>query len=89
MIKRHEEQLWARLDQLYANGTTFMSWGEIYHWYGVQRISKAPWRDIKARWEQLLEEKSEEFVDPQIAEVPGGISFFFSKAPGKLSKLAA
>jgi hypothetical protein len=89
MIKRHEEQLWARLDQLYANGTTFMSWGEIYHWYNVQRISKAPWRDIKARWEQLLEEKGEQFTDPKIAEVPGGISFFFSKNPGQLSKLAA
>jgi hypothetical protein len=89
MIKRHEEQLWARLDQLYANGTTFMSWGEIYHWYRVQRISKAPWRDINARWQQLLEEKDEDFVDPQVAEVPGGISFFFSKKPGRLSKLAA
>ena len=57
MIKRHEDQLWARLDQLYANGTTYVSWGELYHWYGLQRIAKAPWRDIKARWEQLLEEK--------------------------------
>ncbi len=89
MIKRHEEQLWSRLDQLYANGTTFLSWGEIYHWYDVQRISKTPWRDIKARWEQLLEEKKEKFVDPQVAEVPGGVAFFFSRKPGQLSKLAA
>lgn len=89
MIKRHEEQLWARLDQLFANGTTFISWGEIYHWYGIQRIAKAPWRDIKARWEQLLDEKSEKYSDPQIAEVPGGIAFFFSRKPGKLSQLAA
>jgi hypothetical protein len=90
MIKRHEDQLWVRLDQLYANGTTFISWGELYHWYGIQRIAKAPWRDIKARWQQLLEEKEEEYTDPQIAEVPGaGISFFFSKDPKHLSKLAA
>jgi len=89
MIKRHEEQLWARLDQLYANGTTFISWGELYHWYNIQRIAKAPWRDIKARWEQLLEEKKEKFIDPQIAEVPGGIAFFFARKPGQLSKLAA
>lgn len=89
MIKRHEDQLWARLDQLYANGTTYISWGEIYHWYAIQRISKAPWRDIKARWEQLLDEKGEAFIDVQVAEMPGGYSFFFCKSPGKLSKLAA
>jgi len=89
MIKRHEEQLWGRLDQLFANGTIFINWGEMYHWYGIQRIAKAPWRDIKARWEQLLEEKNETYSGPQIAEVPGGISFFFSRKPGQLSQLAA
>lgn len=89
MIKRHVDQLWARLDELYANGTTFISWGELYHWYGIKRIAKAPWRDIQARWQELLEEKREKYADPQIAEVPGGISFFFCREPGQLSKLAA
>ena len=88
MLKRHEEQLWTRLDELYANGTTFISWGELYHWYNIQRIAKAPWRDIKARWEYLLEEKKEDYADPQVAEVPGGISFFFCRKPGTLSRLA-
>lgn len=89
MLKRHVDQVWERLDQLYANGTTFISWGELYHWYDIQRIAKAPWRDIQAKWEELLEQKGEEYLDPQIAEVPGGISFFFSRKPGRLSKLAA
>jgi len=89
MIKRHEDQLWARLDQLYSNGTTYISFGELYHWYAIQRLAKAPWRDIKARWEQLLEEKGEKYSDPQVAEVAGGISFFFSRKPGQLSGLAA
>lgn len=88
MLKRHVDQLWARLDELFANGTTFISYGELYHWYNVQRIAKAPWRDIKVRWEELLEEKGQQYADPQIAEVPGGISFFFSRRPGSLSKLA-
>ncbi|MCA9462902.1 MAG: hypothetical protein KC590_12315 [Nitrospira sp.] len=88
MLKRHEGQLWERLDQLYANGTTFISWGELYHWYKLQRIAKTPWRDIQARWEELLDEKQENYADPQVAEVPGGISFFFSRNPGQLSKLA-
>ena len=89
MIKRHTEQLWARLDELYANGTTFISYGELYHWYDVKRIAKAPWRDIKARWEELLEEKNEQYGDPQIAEVAGGVAFFFSRKPGSLTKLAS
>jgi hypothetical protein len=42
-----------------------------------------------ARWERLLEEKEEKYVDPLVAEVPGGISFFFATKPGQLSKLAA
>ena len=88
MLKRHGEQLWARLDELYANGTTFISFGELYHWYNIQRIAKTPWRDIKYRWEELLEEKKEDYADPQVAEGPGGISFFFCRKPGTLSKLA-
>lgn len=89
MLKRHVDQLWARLDELYANGTTFISYGELYHWYDIQRIAKTPWRDIQARWQELLEDKKEGYVDPQVAEVPGGISFFFSRKPGRLSKLAS
>ena len=89
MLKRHEDQLWARLDQLYANGTTFISWGEIYHWYKLHRIAKTPWRDIDARWRELLEEKGQRYSDPQIAQGRSGISLFFSRAPGHLSKLAA
>jgi hypothetical protein len=88
MTKRHQDQLWARLDQLYANGTTFISHGELYHWYDIQRIAKAPWRDIQAKWESLLEEKGQKYIDPRVAEVHGGVSFFFSPKPGLLSKLA-
>jgi hypothetical protein len=89
MIKRHEDQLWARLDGLFANGITTITWGELYHWYDAEKIRKAPWRDIKARWEQLLDEKSEKYVDPKVAETGGGISLFYAKKPGTLSELAS
>ncbi len=89
MIKRHENQLWSRLDELYAKGTTSISWGELYHWYGVEKIRKAPWRDIAARWEQLLDEKEEEYKDPQVAQTHSGISMFFAYEPGSLSELAS
>lgn len=89
VLKRHVDQVWSRLDQLYANGTTFISRGELYHWYGLQRINKLPWRDLKERWEELLEEKGEDYEDPQVADLEGaGYAFFFSRKPGKLSQLA-
>ena len=88
MTKRHDNQLWERLDELYANGTTFISFGEVYHWYNIRRLAKRPWRDLKAKWEELLEEKGLKYVDPQVAEVGGGYSFFYSRNPGFLSKLA-
>ena len=89
MLKRHVDQVWARLDDLYANGTTFISWGELYHWYNVERISKTPWRDLKARWDEMLEEKNEPNGDPQVAQVGGGIALFFSRKSQHLKDLAA
>ena len=84
MLKRHVDQIWARLDELYANGTTYITWGELYHWYGVERISKTPWRDLKARWDELLEEKGEAKCDPYVADVEGGIALFFSRKRKRL-----
>jgi hypothetical protein len=88
MQKRHDDQLWSRLDELYSNGSTFISFGELYHWYNVKRIAKTPWRDIKGRWQELLDEKKEKYADPVVAETLGGITFFFSRKPNNLSDLA-
>lgn len=88
MEKRHLDQMLARLDQLYVNGSTFISWGEIYHWYNVERISKKPWRDIQEQWEELLRQKAQKYVDPQVSSRQGGITLFFSDSPEKLSALA-
>lgn len=75
MNKRHEEQLWSRLDSLYVNGVVFMSWDELYHWYGTERLSKGTWRDIKSRWESLLEEKRQQYNDPQLRQTRAGMWF--------------
>ena len=89
MLKRHVDQIWAKLDELYSSGITFIARGELYHWYNVQRISKLPWRDLRDRWHELLEDKGEEYVDPQVTEVEGGsFAFFFARKPDKLSQLA-
>ena len=89
MIKRHGDQLLVRLDELYVKRTTFISWDEIRHWYNIQRIAKAPWRDIDARWRELLEEKEVPYVDPQVVEVSGGWVFLFFNHRASLSSLAA
>jgi hypothetical protein len=88
MLKRHSDKLWVRLDELYANGTTHISTGELYHWWDIQRLSKTPWRDIKDVWTQLLDEHDEEYIDPQVHEDEGGILFFFSRNPSSLSDRA-
>jgi predicted P-loop ATPase len=89
MNKRHEDQLWARLDQLYANGTTFITLGEMYHWYNADRIAKTPWRDIKRRWEELLEEKGQKSsFYPKVADLRGGYAFFYATDPKDLREWA-
>ena len=80
----------ARLDHLYSDGTTFMSWAEIYHWYKVKRLSKAPWRDIHARWLDLLQEQGSKNVgEPQTLNVTDGVLFFLPGYGGPLKDRAA
>lgn len=90
MLKRHQDQLMSRLDELYCRGTTFIAWSEIYHWYGLERIVKAPYRDIQDRWKGLMEEAGHSKpADPFVTvDERGGISLFYSDKPQRLSKLA-
>ena len=53
MLKRHDSQLWVGWTSSTQNGITFISFGEVYHWYNIRRLAKAPWRDLKARLEEL------------------------------------
>lgn len=89
MIKRHQDQLMSRLDQLYCKGTTFITWPEIYHWYKVERIVKAPYRDIKEKWGELLESVGRDYEDPLVSlDDPGGITLFYADNRQTLSELA-
>lgn len=79
MLRRHVDQLMTRLDELYIEGVTYISWGEVYHWYGIERITKKIWGDIDERWETLLEEKDEDYVAVQVAEVREGVTLVAKK----------
>lgn len=89
MQKRHEDQLGLRLDTLYITGITSITWQELYLWYGVDKIRKAPYRDIQDRWERLLEENGiENTSDLQAVVLPDRISFFYAEETTTLTELA-
>ena len=58
MEKRHQDLLALRLEDAYLNGCSHVSWEELYHWYGVQRIAARTYRDIEARWQNLTDGKA-------------------------------
>ncbi len=53
MIKRHEDSLMARIDALSWRGITEIEWWELSAWYGLERITKTVWRDIRDRFVEL------------------------------------
>lgn len=50
MLKRHEDQLMTRIDELTYRGWSRIAWGELYQWYGLERLSKKVWRDLRDRF---------------------------------------
>lgn len=57
MERRHDELLTARLEEAMLNGCSHVTWNELYHWYGVQKIAANTWRDLKKRWQEITEER--------------------------------
>ena len=55
MIKRHEEQILNRFDELYVNGCTQFTRGELRLWYGLTKVTKTIYADLYNRWTTMLE----------------------------------
>lgn len=89
MQKRHADQLLNRLDQLYTHGNTFISWAELYYWYGIERLTKGPWKDIQSHWAEILDDRNEKYLDPLVSEKQGGLLFFFEPTAKPLSDYTA
>jgi hypothetical protein len=53
MERRHDELLTARLEEAMLNGCSHVTWNELYHWYGINRLAINTWRDLKIRWEEI------------------------------------
>ena len=57
MDRRHDDLLTARLETILDKGVTYITWNEIYRWYGVQKIAANTYRDIKSRWQEISQGK--------------------------------
>lgn len=56
MIRRHEEQILNRFDELYVNGCTQFTRGELMLWYGLTKVTKTIYADLYDRWATMLED---------------------------------
>ncbi len=68
----HEPQLYSRLDELLLRGQTFISWREMYLWYGVEKIAARTWRDILRRWTEYTKEHEGREVELTVTEQADG-----------------
>jgi len=50
MLKRHEDALMSRIDEITCRGWTIIHWWEAYLWYDRERLGKKFWRDIQDRF---------------------------------------
>ena len=67
MIKRHQDQLLARLEQcVITQGWCTIRHEELRHWYG-QKITKTVWRDIREKLKNLCDEAELEFKEFDLA----------------------
>ncbi len=70
----HEPQLYSRLDELFLRGQTFISWKEMYLWYGVEKIAARTYRDILRRWTEYTKAHVEREVElTVIAQADGAV----------------
>lgn len=53
MDKRQDDILTSRLEEILTSGCTFISWNELYVWYGVQKLAAGTYRDLAMRWDEL------------------------------------
>ncbi|MBQ5948553.1 hypothetical protein [Massilia sp. ST3] len=55
MERRHEDAITSRLEEILTRGAAFISWNELYLWYGQKRLAVGSYRDLSNRWDELVE----------------------------------
>jgi hypothetical protein len=55
LLRRYEDALANRFDELQGRGFALLEWHEIYKWYGIERITKFVWKDLSNRFEDAYD----------------------------------
>lgn len=58
MLKRFEDSLARKIDEVALKGFSFIEWWELKSWYERDRISKGVWRDIYDRFKLVADDES-------------------------------
>lgn len=76
MERLHQNNLTARLEDAFLNGCSHITWNELYHWYGVQKIAAGTYRDLQTQWDELTDGDSGPLM---MIDGRGGIFIFAKK----------
>jgi hypothetical protein len=83
MQKRHADTLTNRLEAIITEGSTYISWNELYMWYDVKAIAAATYRDLANRWIDITTEYGMDLGDLMMIQSPSkinpGITLFGSE----------
>lgn len=77
MRKEHDYELTRRLERIITDGCTFISWNELYLWYGMQKLAAGTYRDLANRWDEIS--SGYEIDGEQLGELN------FVQSPSKIS----
>lgn len=59
MIKRHEDALAQRIDEVAEKGFSYIEWWELALWLEKERIGKGVWKDLYDRFKERTEDDPE------------------------------
>lgn len=53
MDRRHSDMLNSRLEEILTKRCTYISWNELYLWYGAQKLAAMSYRDLEERLQEI------------------------------------
>lgn len=60
MLPRHTNELLGHLENVADVGCAVIRRDLLLHWYGQQRLTVNIWRDLKERWQEVLDQMTGE-----------------------------
>jgi|ERR1700688_2414294 len=76
MLTRHTNELMSRLEQVADVGCAIIRKPEMLHWFGQERMTVNIWRDLQAKWEEVLEALGEKIETPLFVGDADGVWTF-------------